>query len=469
MKKYISTALLALTLVATGCRDWLDINDNPNYVSEAEMSDLLPAAQLLTASKVGYDLGLVGNFWSQYVVQCNETNQYNNIMDYNLAVSESLFSSIWSYSYSRILPSLKSILSKSAATENSSNFELEAKTLAAYDIYLLTSLFDKVALTEGSFSDAPALEPKFNSGEEVQAALIKMLEEVRELDAKQVKADEEGNSTAGCDMILGGDMEAWLQFANTLYLKVLMRDFSANKSKIEALLSEDNFLASDVKFAQFVNQADKSNPLYESDRRQLNTTENIRCCTDILNILDPADPRLEYFYEGGAAGAAYGTKGKQKETSRLAIEATDPVYFGTAAEALFLKAEAYARLGDAAKAKTSYDAAVEESFSRCGESDAAGAYLGEGGAYSFKSGSTEDMVHQIINQKWASNVRCMPIESWFDINRTGYPKRGTDITLYTGVLEAPACRYLYPESSALYNRNSPEVEPLTAPMWWHRQ
>ena len=79
------------------------------------------------------------------------------------------------------------------------------------------------------------------------------------------------------------------------------------------------------------------------------------------------------------------------------------------------------------------------------------------------------MVHQIINQKWASNVRCMPIESWFDINRTGYTERGTDITLYTGVLEAPACRYLCPESSALYNRNSPEVEPLTAPMWWHRQ
>ena len=75
MKKYISTALLALTLVATGCRDWLDINDNPNYVSEAEMSDLLPTAQLLTADKVGYDLGLVGNFCSQYVVQCNETNQ----------------------------------------------------------------------------------------------------------------------------------------------------------------------------------------------------------------------------------------------------------------------------------------------------------------------------------------------------------------------------------------------------------
>lgn len=466
MKKYISTALLALTLVATGCRDWLDINDNPNYVSEAEMSDLLPTAQLLTASKVGYDLGLVGNFWSQYVVQCNETNQYNNIMDYNLAVSEALFSSIWSYSYSRILPSLKSILSKSAATENSSNFELEAKTLAAYDIYLLTSLFDKVALTEGSFSDAPALEPKFNSGEEVQAALIKMLEEVRKLDAEQVKADEEGNSTAGCDMILGGDVEAWLQFANTLYLKVLMRDFSANKSKIEALLSEDNFLARDVKFAQFVNQADKSNPLYESDRRQLNTTENIRCCTDILNILDPADPRLEYFYEGGATGAAYGTKGKQKETSRLAIEATDPVYFGTAAEALFLKAEAYARLGDAAQAKANYDAAIEESFARCGV-DGAEEFLA--GAYSFKSGSAEDMIHQIINQKWASNVRCMPIESWFDMNRTGYPARGTDITLYTGVLEAPASRYLYPESSALYNRNSPKVEPLTAPMWWHKQ
>lgn len=466
MKKYISTALLALTLVATGCRDWLDINDNPNYVSEAEMSDLLPAAQLLTASKVGYDLGLVGNFWSQYVVQCNETNQYNNIMDYNLAVSEALFSSIWSYSYSRILPSLKSILSKSAASGNSSNFELEAKTLAAYNIYLLTSLFDKVAFSEGSFSDNPAIEPNFDSGEDVQGSLVKMLEDIRAIDVEKAAADEAGNTSAGCDMILGGDVEAWLQFANTLYLKVLIRDFTANKSKIQALLAEDNFLASDVKFDQFLNQADKSNPLYESDRRQLNTTENIRCCTDILNILDASDPRLAYFYEGGAAGTAYGTKGKQKETSRLAIEATDPVYFATVAEALFLKAEAYARLGDAAQAKANYDAAIEESFARCGV-DGAEEFLA--GAYSFKSGSAEDMIHQIINQKWASNVRCMPIESWFDMNRTGYPARGTDITLYTGVLEAPAVRYLYPESSALYNRNSPKVEPLTAPMWWHKQ
>lgn len=466
MKKYISTALLALTLVATGCRDWLDINDNPNYVSEAEMSDLLPSAQLLTADKVGYDLGLVGNFWAQYVVQCNETNQYNNIMDYNLAVSESLFSSIWSYSYSRILPSLKSILSKSAASGNSSNFELEAKTLAAYNIYLLTSLFDKVAFSEGSFSDNPAIEPNFDSGEDVQGSLVKMLEDIRAIDVEKAAADEAGNTSAGCDMILGGDVEAWLQFANTLYLKVLIRDFTANKSKIQALLAEDNFLASDVKFDQFLNQADKSNPLYESDRRQLNTTENIRCCTDILNILDASDPRLAYFYEGGAAGTAYGTKGKQKETSRLAIEATDPVYFATVAEALFLKAEAYARLGDAAQAKANYDAAIEESFARCGVN---GAEEFLAGAYSFKSGSAEDMIHQIINQKWASNVRCMPIESWFDMNRTGYPARGTDITLYTGVLEAPASRYLYPESSALYNRNSPKVEPLTAPMWWHKQ
>ena len=467
MKKYISTALLALTLVATGCRDWLDINDNPNYVSEAEMSDLLPTVQLLTATKVGYDLGLVGNFWAQYVVQCNETNQYNNIMDYNLAVSESLFSSIWSYEYSRILPSLKSILAKSAAAGNSSNFELEAKTLAAYNIYLLTSLYDKVALSEGSFSDEPALEPNFDSGEDVQGSLIKMLEDIRSIDLDKAAEDESvKNPSAACDMVFGGDVEAWLQFANTLYLKVLIRDFSANKSKIQALLSEDNLLAADVKFDQFVNQADKSNPLYESDRRQLNTTENIRCCTDILNILDASDPRLAYFYEGGAAGTAYGTKGKQKETSRLAIEATDPVYFGTVSEALFLKAEAYARLGNAAKAKESYDAAIEASFARCG---VGGADEFIEGAYSFKSGSAEEMVHQIINQKWASNVRCMPIESWFDINRTGYPKRGTDITLYTGVLETPACRYLYPESSALYNRNSPEVEPLTAPMWWHKK
>ena len=79
------------------------------------------------------------------------------------------------------------------------------------------------------------------------------------------------------------------------------------------------------------------------------------------------------------------------------------------------------------------------------------------------------MVEQIINQKWASNVRSMPIESWFDLNRTGYPVRGKTITDFHGVLSSGyPQRFLYSKTSADYNVNSPEPVALNVKMWWQK-
>lgn len=462
MKKYISLFLLTAVLGLTGCREWLDINDNPNYVSEAGAVLLMPSAQLQTADKVGYELALVGHFWSQYVVQNKTSNQYLTVMNYDLTVSSSYFSSPWSYEYSRILPSLKTVLDESEGVEGKSNYVLEAKTLLAYNLYLLTSLYDKVAYKEGPLSDEFVSSPHFETGEEMQEIILGILEEIRNLDADVVLADEEAAPSTGSDMIFAGDVEAWFQFANTLYLKVLMRDFSKNKSKIETLLAEDNFLAADASFDHFQDATNKSNPLYESDRRQLNTTNNILCCSDILNVLSASDPRLESYYEGGAAGAAYGQTGDPAVCSRLQLSATDPVCFSTVEEVFFLKAEAYARLNNSAKAKENYENAVTASFDRWGCSGA-DAFLA--GDYAFSAGSSEAMVEQVINQKWASNVRCMPIESWFDRNRTGYP---SVLTNSTGTLDARPVRFFFPEVSLTYNENAPEVEDLTAKMWWHK-
>lgn len=291
------------------------------------------------------------------------------------------------------------------------------------------------------------------------------------MDPDDVAADELLNVSASSDMVFGGDTDAWFQFVNTLYLKILMRDFNANKAEIQTLLAEDNFLAEDAAFDNFLDQADKSNPLYESDRRQLNTTNNIRCCSDILNVLSATDPRLKYFYDnnpgGVVAGSPYGTTGDPSATSRLALYATEPVYFGTVDEAEFLKAEAYARLNDATNAQASYEAGLAAAFDRVGLGAAADTFIE--GAYAFVPGTAEAMVEQIINQKWASNVHGMPIESWFDLNRTGYPTRGTTITDDHGVLTSGyPQRFLYSKTSADYNPNSPEPEALNVKMWWHK-
>lgn len=473
MKRFFIIAVASLALVATGCQKWLDINTNPNYVSDADMKLQLPAAHLNLATKVGYDLSLYGYFWSQYVVQCSTTNQYYTIMTND--VTNSTFTGPWSHLYTRVLPTLHEVIDKAAEAKNASNYTLEAKTTLVYALYLLTSLYDQVAYTEGYLT--PSQTPKFDSGKDMQATLISLLEEVRSMNAGTAADDEVANTTASSDMVFGGDTDAWFQFANTLYLKILMRDFSANRSKIESLLAEDNFLEVDAAFDNFSDAADKSSPMYESDRRQLNTTNNIRCCSDVFNVMDASDPRLYYYYDNhpasGVAGSEYGMAGDPTETSRLALSPTDPVYFGTADEALFLKAEAYARLNNAAKAKAAYEDAVAAAFDRVGAFNAAvkaadvDAFLA--GPYAFKSGSVEEMVEQIINQKWASNVRCMPIESWFDLNRTGYPTRGKTLTDYSGVLGSGyPVRFIYSKTSADYNPNSPTPVPVNEKMWWHK-
>jgi len=474
MKRFFIIAVASLALVATGCQKWLDINTNPNYVSEADMKLLLPSAQLNMAAKVGYDLSLYGYFWSQYVVQCSTTNQYYTIMTND--VTNSTFVGPWSYFYSRVLPTLHEVIEKAEEAENASNFTLEAKATLAYSLYLLTSLYDEVAYTEGYVT--PSQTPHFDSGKDMQATIVGILEDIRKMDADAVAADEVANTTVSSDMIFKGDTDAWFQFVNTLYLKVLMRDFDANKSKIQSLLAEDNFLEEDAAFNNFSDAADKSSPLYESDRRQLNTTNNIRCCSDIFNVLDMSDPRLPYYYDNnpasGVAGTEYGMVGDPTETSRLALGATDPVFFSTVDEALFLQAEAYARLNNADKAQEAYEAAVEAAFGRVAANssitiNAATVAALLAGPYAFEAGSVEKMVEQIINQKWASNVRCMPIESWFDINRTGYPTRGETITDYHGVLTSGyPVRFIYSKTSADYNPNSPTPVEVNVKMWWHK-
>ena len=467
MKKTFIIIAAVLGLFTTSCKNWLDINTNPNYIAEADMKLLLPSVQLRTADKVGYELSLYGSFWSQYVVQCNTTNQYYTIMTND--VTNSTFNSPWSYFYSSVLPGIREIKEQCKEQENVSNFLLEAKAMEAYVLYLLTSLYDKVAYTEGYLSEN--LTPNFDSGESMQATIIGLLEDIRSMSASTAADDEKLNTSVSSDMIFGGDTDAWFQFANTLYLKVLLRDFDANKAKIQNLLAEGNFLEEDAAFDNFEDKTDKSNPLYESDRRQLNTRNNIRASSDILGVLSANDPRLGYFYDenpkGVFAGTPYGQTGDPNKTSRLALYPTEAVYFSTVDEALFLQAEAYARLNDAAGAQAAYEEAVAAAFDRVGLGKEAAAFIE--GDYAFESGSVEEMVEQIINQKWASNVHGLPWESWFDLSRTGYPTRGATITDFQGILDSGyPYRFINSKNSSDYNPNAPAPEAVNVKMWWHK-
>ncbi len=476
MKKIFLIGLAALALTATSCRDWLDINDNPNYVTEVGEESLLPTGLMLTAARVGYEYELIGYFWAQFAVQNKTTNQYLTVMQNNLTNSESWFFQPWRQNYYAIQPTFNDILSKCEGDESKLNYVLMAKTMIAYNYIMLSSAFDRIVLSEALQGEAN-LTPKYDDSKEVYKSICAMLAEILAMDADQVAEAELEHTTASVDMLFGGDTDNWFKFANTLYLKMLMRDFEANKATIQSVLASPvGFLDSDdAAFDHFSDAADKSNPLYESDRRQLNTSANMMCCSNILKVLSADDPRLFEYYDNyynlegdNVLGVAYGEQ-PDKVTWRVKLAATDPVYFASIAEADFLQAEAYARLGNAAQAQAFYEAGITASFERWGVGAQAADFIADD--YAFQAGDAEEMVEQIIGQKWAAAVRTQTWDAWFDINRTGYPARGDGevLTDYSGVLDSGyPVRFLYVTNSSNYNPNAPAVEPLNEKMWWHK-
>jgi len=476
MRKIFLIGLSALALTATSCRDWLDINDNPNYVAEVGEESLLPTGIMLTAARVGYEYELLGYFWAQFAVQNKTTNQYLTVMENNLTNSSSWFYQPWRQNYYAIQPTFNDILSKCEGDDSKLNYVLMAKTMIAYNYIMLSSAFDRIVLSEALQGEVN-LTPHYDDSKEVYKSICAMLAEILAMDADKVAEAEEARTTASVDMLFGGDTDNWFKFANTLYLKMLMRDFDNNKAAIRSVLASPvGFLdTADAAFDHFSDAADKSNPLYESDRRQLNTPANMMCCSDIFKVLSLDDPRLTAYYDNfynlagdDVLGVAYGEQ-PDKVTWRVKLAATDPVYFASIAEADFLQAEAYARLGDAANAQAFYEAGITASFDRWGLADEAPAFIS--GDYAFRPGDEESMVEQIINQKWAASVRAQTWDAWFDINRTGYPARGDGkvLTDYSGVLGSgyPA-RFLYVTQSSDYNPNAPAVKPLNEKMWWHK-
>jgi hypothetical protein len=486
MKKIKIIGLYATILVSVvACKKDLDINRNPYLPSVATPKLLLPSGIAYSASKIGGDLQLIGAIWSQHYTQNNTSAQYKTIEQYSIGVPD--YNSIWTSVYGGALKDLD--LAKSMASQAGQwNYYVPASIMQVFDYHVLNDLYSQLPYSQGLQGDVNTA-PMWEDGKVVNTKLIAQLD-----DAIAKSKDAAALAPIGLeDFLFQGDIAQWVKFAKTLKLKILMRDFTANQAAITALLNEGDLLdTKDAKMTAFVDSENKSNPLYEYDRRKLNTFFNIKASKTLLSVLTKNnDPRLPDFFEKTITGTYVGllqgnftiTGPQTNETSRAVLAATDAVYFTSAAESKFLQSEAWARLGNAGQAKTTYDAGVTLAFGRWGKAAAAAPFIAAGGAYEFKAGATEAMVKQIITQKWLAAVRSQAWDSFFDQNRTGYPVISTvggddpayvpgdyTISINTSLVagEVPR-RLLYPKISSDNNVNTPKAVPINTKMWWHKQ
>lgn len=450
--KNIGMAAISMTLILTtltSCKDsgFLDINYNPNYPSSASAKYLVAAAEASTVSVMGLYAPLTGNMWCQYTTQGNSTNQYNTLCSYatTTATSYPPVTTLWQNSYANALEDLKLAIAD-AESKGEWNWWLMAKVLTAYNYMMLTDSYGDIPFTEAL--DATIANPKFDDSKSVvYPGIIAILDEAIAKGSDAVAANAT-SPVSNYDCFLGGDMEKWVAFAKSLKLKAYLKDYTANASQIASLLSAGGLLEEDCAWTVWEDATNKSNPLYEMNIRQLNTTENIRACQTFFDyLLMNNDPRIVYLYEPtSAAKQDYTTEeewiahladcyealpyGAEKtpnttaapisKTSRYRQRYNDPVYLMNEAECELMIAEAYARAGNTAQAKAYYEKAVEAGFNRWGLD----ATEFVNGVYAFDE---SNMLKSIAMQYWITYAGANSYDGWLTRNRLGIPEIQPDI------------------------------------------
>lgn len=264
VKKYIYLAAATL-MINTGCTSgYLDINDDPNMPTTAELGKLLTGAQ--------YDISLsyapgdyIGGILPSYVFYYSS----REVDNFGIAPSYSSLGNTWQQAYSYGLKNNDAVITAAEASDNLKYAGI-AKLLKAYSFAQIVDLWGNVPYSE--FNITSNYAPKLDSSKDVYNSLLTLIDAaIADLTNK-----ESANllSPAADDLIYSGDVNKWIRMANTLKLKLLVQSRKAKsditdwQTKLSALLTENNFMKSDEDF-EFKHTAkdnpDERNPAYVDD------------------------------------------------------------------------------------------------------------------------------------------------------------------------------------------------------------
>ncbi|HEY1112213.1 MAG TPA: SusD/RagB family nutrient-binding outer membrane lipoprotein [Chitinophagaceae bacterium] len=479
---YYLAFLLFLIVGISSCKKTLDINEDPNNSTRASVDLVLPTAQVYTAYNMASPFGVLGGIWGQYWTQGPTANQYNTYEQYVL--TSSTFNRQWESMYSGPLADFR-YLHDEGLRVGQENYAAIGKIMQAYVFQYLTDLHGDIPFSEAL--DPAIASPKFDSQEEVYNGLITLVDEGLAL------IDEHSASRPGSDdLVYGGDMEQWRRFANTLKLRIYLRQAYVRPAVAEAGIKA--MYAAGAQFLEtggdadigFASETFNQHPLYRTNEAL--TSDNILASNTALNFMESTnDPRIEVFYQeatkapnaGQFAGIDQGDGKNLTGTLDAGMWSKPgpavggpnggedaPVVLMSAAESYFLQAEAAARSWGSGDPKDLYENGISASFLYWGLSMAEAVGYYSQAAVNFPAGaSTEQKIEAIITQKWVSMNGTQNVEAWTEWRRTGYPDFFV-VSTTSNIGNVFPVRLLYAESEIARNPNTPAQKAVTDKVWW---
>ena len=504
MKKIAIISTFVLGLAATSCDSYLDVNQDPNSPAESNMTTdiLLPAAEMNLAGSYGDFLRITGGYYAQHFSQTFGTSNYLDYSQFKMSATRS--SSTYTQLNARALKNLQTIRSLAEQKEEWGTY-LAATTLRAFAYQTLVDCYGEVPFTE-AFT-AGITSPKYDDGKDIYAALL------AELDGALAKA-QDGDRVATNFLFPGEKAGSWIEFANAVKLKLMMREIDAVPdvaAKVGALIAEGNFPEGDVAYEGcWSNEAGAMSPFYAEEfstswgSNQINVIANVAIIgtmqqKDSNGEVTYEDPRLPAFFEkngsgeytGGISGSNFSTSDNFKSTywCRPVASYDMPVYMITRSEVEFFIAEYYARQNKAAEAEAHYNGAIGASCATAGVEGAEQVIA----KFPYKQSEYKKCIGI---SKWIALAGTNNFEAWCEARRLDYPAFGTVTgsqmydelkdssykpelyqpgTLYTPIKVEDKLgpnkileRWPYADSSQSRNGNSPEFPGYATPVFWSK-
>lgn len=469
-------------LVSYSCEDTLDINQSPNAPSVSTTAFTLPVAQTTIAYMINLDLGIMTGFLNQYWTQAYQASQYQVYDLYNFNGNQT--ATAWLHAYAWALEDLKYVAEK-AEEDGTPNYAAVAKILSAYTYQVIVDVWDKAPYTEALNGKAGNLNPVYDDGEVIYDGII------ADIDAALEMINPTGITPGADDFIFGGDMAQWIRFANTLKLRIYLRQAEARPSvaqqgieAMEAAGAEFLTVGDDAR-VPFPGGANNQNPLFNGDVSQngLGGVNVNGSATIIQQLVDNGDPRVDFFFDPASTGTFAGTQAGIPQGDGIAqlgtapitansvpsstniVAPNSPVYFMTVFESLFLQAEAVERGWLTGDAQQLYIDAVAESFRFTGFAGGEATLLA--GDYAYPA-TTPERLTAIAKQKWFSMCGILNVEAWAELRRFDYldlepSTAGTGASLNGSTFPN---RALYPTAEVSTNANALENGNIGDPIWW---
>ncbi|GAC1305790.1 MAG: SusD/RagB family nutrient-binding outer membrane lipoprotein [Mucilaginibacter sp.] len=486
MKKYILIVTMLFTVGISGCKkDFLSLEVNPNTPSVTTPQFTLSGAEKVAADIVNTSYPQYGvwvGFWtsSGNYVPSPQLQQYQFTTD-NYQVFTTLYSNLTNFNV---------LETQSTGVAGLANFQAIAKIMKAYDFEQLVDVYNDVPYTQ-AFKAPSILFPAYDKGQFIYNDLVKQLDAAIALINANASATNPGIS----DIVYHGNMTNWKKFANTLKLRIAIRQSNLGTNAAQADLaatSAEGYIdassgaAANPGYANSDSNGGQESPfwrVYGFDQNGNPQTGNVYYRANAYSVsllTNNNDPRLTKIYAPNNAGAYKGIIfGDPNAAANAATSAIGPGLLKSPtmdavllapAESYFLQSEAVQRGWLTGDAMALYNSGITASFTALGLTAAQAVTYYSQGLNDVNWASSPNKIEAIITQKYISLNGYGNLEAFNEYRRTHYPVGVPRSIDPKAIGTTIPFRVFYPTSE--YQQNAANVaaegtiDPFASKIFW---